>query len=99
MLDSVPGEGQPWLYIETGGLDAEEKHNRKGFKGLGLLKSKHHSTVCTDSQEGQRYLGMYQAHHCSLVEGSDFSTFHCTGVASPWVLCAVLGATVQKGQN
>jgi len=32
-------------------------------------------------------------------ERSDSPTLHCTGVTSPWVLCAVLGTTVQKGQK
>lgn len=46
------------------------------------------------SQEGQPCPGVNQAQHHQPVEGEDFPSLLCTGLASPLVLSAILGTTI-----
>lgn len=50
--------------------------------------------VCAGSPKGQLQAGVHQAQY-SCLGGEPFSALLCTGVASPGVLHAGLGATVQ----
>ncbi|KAJ7415323.1 rna-directed dna polymerase from mobile element jockey-like [Willisornis vidua] len=52
------------------------------------------SQQCPGSQEGQPCSGGHQAQHRQTVEGGDCPALLCTGAASPWILCAVLGTTI-----
>ena len=51
------------------------------------------SAVCPGSQEGKPHPGVHQTQHSQLVK-NDYLAVFSTGVASPGVLCAVLGPTV-----
>lgn len=96
VLDSAPGKGQSWLYVETGQWDAGEQPHRKRTGSVDCQQAKHEPAVHLGIQEGQLYPGIHQEQHFQLVKGKDCPTLFCSDAALAWVLCAVLGAKVHE---
>jgi len=92
-----PGRSNPGCTYRLGDeMTAVEQPYWKRFRGLHQQQTAHKSTVCLGSKQGELYPRVHQVQHCLPDKGRDCSALHCTGAASSWVLCAVLGTTVQK---
>ena len=75
--------GEQWLESSPAGRDT------------GVLADSRLSVSLHPALEAKRlHPGLHQTQHSQLVKGSDYLAVFSTGVASPGVLCAVLGPTV-----
>ncbi|KAJ7410520.1 hypothetical protein WISP_107617 [Willisornis vidua] len=72
-------------------LDSSAMERDLGVLANGELNM---SQQCPGSQESQPRPEGHQAKHPQLVEEEDCPALLCTGAASPWLLCAVLGTMI-----
>ena len=76
---------------------AGEQPCREGSGGAGRQQVQYESAVCSGSQEGKPHPGVHQTQHNQPIKRGDYPTGHSVGAASPQVVCALLGPTIQEG--
>ena len=91
------GSQQPHAMLRAWGRVAGKLPGRKRPWAVGWQPAGHEPAVCPGGQEGQQHPGFYQEQCGQQEQGGNRVPVLGTGEAAPWVLCWVLGPSIQEG--